>query len=144
MHPTPWEILMEFGHRVPLDCYPIDSIMEKALVEAHLEKDLSDRTAFLAKVEQRVKEYAPEGLVLACGPTPFLREVQRFALRYKAKTQLCLETRMACGVGACLGCVVKAAVDSGEGDPQALADAEKHNVQTCSCGPNFWAESVEF
>jgi dihydroorotate dehydrogenase electron transfer subunit len=130
---------MEFSHRVPLDCYPIDSIMEKALVESHLEKTLEDRTAFLTKVEQRVKEYAPKGLILACGPTPFLREVQRCALRHKAKAQLCLETRMACGVGACLGCVVKAAIADGKAPAGAL-----HNVQTCTCGPNFWAESVEF
>lgn len=142
-HPSPWEIHMEFGHRMPLDCYPIDSINEKAIVEASLEKNLEDRKQFLAKVEEKIGEYAEKGLVLACGPTPFLREVQRYALKHKARAQLSLETRMACGVGACLGCVVKAGRRglslNNEGD-----EASFGNIQTCTAGPNFWADRVLF
>ena len=137
-HPTPWDITMEFGHRLPLECYPVDSINERALVEAHLETSPDDRMAFLEKIDERIKSHAEKGLVLACGPTPFLREIQRISLKYKARTQMCLETRMACGVGACLGCVVKTA------DPSASGAAPSTMVQTCTCGPNFWADSISF
>ena len=41
----------------------------------------------------------------ACGPRPMLRAVQRIALAADIPGQLSLEARMACGVGACLGCV---------------------------------------
>ena len=46
-----------------------------------------------------------EGLALACGPMPFLRFIWRYALEIGLRTQLSLEQPMACGVGACLGCV---------------------------------------
>ena len=76
------------------------------------------------------------GLVVACGPLPFMKTVQSLAAKYKVKTQLCMENRMACGVGACLGCVVK--VPQSEGGPMGPAF-----VQVCSRGPNFWSEEVE-
>ncbi|MDL2267601.1 dihydroorotate dehydrogenase electron transfer subunit [Desulfovibrio sp. OttesenSCG-928-G15] len=149
-HPTPWDIHMEFGHRMPLECYPFDSINEKTIADANLEQCDADRDAFLQKVGKRIADTADaKGLVLACGPTPFLKVVQEYALRHKARAQLCLETRMACGVGACLGCVVKANISAGEGSgasDQPFASSvpadEARYVQTCSCGPNFWADNV--
>lgn len=149
-HPTPWDIHMEFGHRMPLECYPFDSINEKTIADAHQERDEADREEFLQKVGKRIADIAAvNGLVLACGPTPFLRVVQDCALQHKARTQLCLETRMACGVGACLGCVVKADISANNDEKGgirqmggALPEGEGHYVQTCSCGPNFWADSV--
>ena len=155
-HPTPWDVTMEFGHRMPLDCYPFDGINEKVMADAHHEKDDKDREAFLAVVERRIEQHAADGLVLACGPTPFLRTVQTLSLKYKARTQLCLETRMACGIGACLGCVVKATLppachEDADGNAvsvtqhtQACDCGEAKNVQTCTCGPNFWADTVTF
>lgn len=44
------------------------------------------------------------GYLAACGPRPMLRAVQRIALAAGLPGQLSLEARMACGVGACLGC----------------------------------------
>lgn len=152
-HPRPNALSMEFGHRMPVECYPFDGIAQKVDARSHQENGPEDRDAFLELVDKRIREHASGGLVLACGPTPFLRVVQTLALRYKARAQLCLETRMACGVGACLGCVVKAHLpaDGGpavrktvNGDGPALAEAEGKNVQTCTCGPNFWADSVSF
>jgi dihydroorotate dehydrogenase electron transfer subunit len=63
------------------------------------------------------------------GPTPFMRTVKRFAKAYGARAQLSLENRMACGVGACLGCVTK--------------DGAGRHVQVCTRGPVFWADKVE-
>jgi NAD(P)H-flavin reductase len=51
-----------------------------------------------------VTEVLPEGRdVLACGPEPMLEAVR--ALRPEA--QLAWEAPMACGYGACYGCVVE-------------------------------------
>jgi dihydroorotate dehydrogenase electron transfer subunit len=41
----------------------------------------------------------------ACGPRPMLRTVQEMMAGYGIPGELCLEEAMACGVGACLGCV---------------------------------------
>ena len=42
-----------------------------------------------------------------CGPVAMLRAVAKIARHYRIQTQASLEERMGCGVGACLGCVVK-------------------------------------
>ncbi|RJO65565.1 MAG: dihydroorotate dehydrogenase electron transfer subunit [Candidatus Omnitrophota bacterium] len=43
----------------------------------------------------------------ACGPRPMLAEVSRISRKHGIFTQVSLEEHMACGIGACLGCVVK-------------------------------------
>jgi len=45
--------------------------------------------------------------IFACGPFPMLRAVSLLAEKYNIPCQVSLEAYMACGVGACLGCVVK-------------------------------------
>lgn len=44
-------------------------------------------------------------MIFACGPTPMLRAVQAYADQKQIPCWLSLEERMACGIGACLGCV---------------------------------------
>jgi dihydroorotate dehydrogenase electron transfer subunit len=44
--------------------------------------------------------------VYACGPEPMLEAVRHICRRYGAPAQLALEAGMACGFGACFGCVV--------------------------------------
>ena len=43
----------------------------------------------------------------ACGPVPMLRAVAGYCLSKGIACQISLEERMACSVGACVGCVVK-------------------------------------
>lgn len=43
----------------------------------------------------------------ACGPKPMLKEVCRIAKAHNLQAQVSLEEHMGCGIGACLGCVVK-------------------------------------
>jgi dihydroorotate dehydrogenase electron transfer subunit len=45
--------------------------------------------------------------IYACGPEPRLKKVADFAADRKMPCWVSLEKRMACGVGACLGCVTK-------------------------------------
>ncbi|HTZ11679.1 MAG TPA: dihydroorotate dehydrogenase electron transfer subunit [Candidatus Margulisiibacteriota bacterium] len=42
----------------------------------------------------------------SCGPHPMLKEVAFIAKRHKIPAEVSLEEHMACGIGACLGCVV--------------------------------------
>ena len=133
IHPNPQNLSLEFGHRLPIGCYPFREILGAIDAASYIETCLEDREQFLSLVENRIKSVAADGLVIACGPLPFLRTVKNISEKYKARTQLSLETRMACGVGACLGCVVKR---------QRPEDQEPLNVQTCTCGPNFWADQI--
>lgn len=49
-------------------------------------------------------DFSRAGTYYACGPKPMLRAAARSADTAGAKLYVSLEKRMACGVGACLGC----------------------------------------
>ena len=56
----------------------------------------------------------PQTRVYSCGPMPMMSEVARVCReRGIGSCQLSLERAMACGVGVCMGCVVKACTDHG-------------------------------
>lgn len=74
-------------------------------------------------------------VVFACGPMPMLRAIKKYAAEKKIEAYISLEERMACGVGACLGCVVKT----------REVDHHSHvnNARICTDGPVYFAEDVE-
>lgn len=61
--------------------------------------------------------------IYACGPNPMLARIAQVAEQFDLPCQVSLESRMACGVGACLGCTVKfrEAVPPGE-DQEGLSN----------------------
>lgn len=72
-------------------------------------------------------------LIMACGPGPMLAAVRRIALELDIPCQLSLEERMGCGIGACLGCNVRA----------VRADGSWCYKRVCKDGPVFDAKEVE-
>lgn len=73
-------------------------------------------------------------VIMACGPMPMLRAIKAYAAEQKIEAYISLEERMACGVGACLGCVCKT----------TKVDAHSHvqNARICTEGPVFEAGEV--
>lgn len=65
-------------------------------------------TAPLEEVLSRDRPAGERVTVYACGPKPMLKAVQAMAARYLVPAYISVEERMACGVGACLGCPVVA------------------------------------
>ena len=51
-------------------------------------------------------DHGPPSTVLACGPPPMLEAVRALCATRGVDAQLALESGMACGYGACFGCVV--------------------------------------
>jgi dihydroorotate dehydrogenase electron transfer subunit len=49
----------------------------------------------------------PDYHIYACGPHPLLKALSQTAKEYRIRASVSLEEHMACGIGACLGCVVK-------------------------------------
>ena len=84
-----------------------------------------------ALVKERLEE-GPAHLICACGPGPMLRAVAALAKEYAVPCQVSLEERMACGVGACLGCAVQV----------ASADGSVVYKHVCKDGPVFPAGEV--
>ncbi len=74
-------------------------------------------------------------LIFACGPTPMLRAIKEYAKEKKIACYISLEERMACGIGACLGCVCR----TKERDQHTNV----HNTRICKDGPVFLATEVE-
>ena len=52
------------------------------------------------------EELTPGDVVYACGPPPMLEAVRALCAERGVPAQLALESGMACGYGACFGCVV--------------------------------------
>lgn len=73
--------------------------------------------------------------IFACGPMPMLRAIKRYAEEKNIKAYISLEEHMACGVGACLGCVVKT--------KEVDHHSHVHNARICTDGPVFDAEEVD-
>ena len=74
-------------------------------------------------------------VIFACGPMPMLRAIKKYAEENEIKAYISLEEHMACGVGACLGCVVKT--------KEVDHHSHVHNARICTDGPVFDAEEVE-
>lgn len=73
-------------------------------------------------------------IIYACGPLPMLRAIKEYAQKEGIEAYISLEERMACGVGACLGCVCKT----------THMDSHSHvdNARICTDGPVFEAKEV--
>lgn len=71
-------------------------------------------------------------VIYACGPMPMLKAVAALAKEKGVECQVSLEERMACGMGACLGCACALYDENGE----------QHYGHVCKDGPVFPAERV--
>lgn len=67
--------------------------------------------------------------VYACGPAPMLAYIQKICVEAGVQSWLSMENRMACGLGACLGCTIK----TSEG-----------NKRCCKDGPVFDGKILDF
>ena len=85
-------------------------------------------------VTQPLKEIAEQGgvdFVYACGPMPMLKNVAAICKEYGIGCEISLEERMACGIGACLGCACR-----------TQRNDEEYFAHVCKDGPVFKAEEV--
>ena len=83
-----------------------------------------------------VREHGLEAdIIFACGPTPMLRAIKQYAEEKGITCYISLEERMACGIGACLGCVCKT--------KEKDAHSNVNNKRICKDGPVFLSTEVE-
>jgi dihydroorotate dehydrogenase electron transfer subunit len=64
------------------------------------------RHALVTELLREALDADPRACVYACGPPPMLEAVRALCAEREAPAQLALESGMACGYGACFGCVV--------------------------------------
>lgn len=127
-HPQPERLRLILGHRLALARFPMPLLHPAVRLTTFHDQGPQDLARFVALLDQQMAALETGGMVLACGPSPFLATVQRLALAAGVEAHLSLESRMACGLGACLGCVTR--------------DPTGHHVQVCTHGPVFRADRV--
>ncbi|MBR1442481.1 MAG: dihydroorotate dehydrogenase electron transfer subunit [Firmicutes bacterium] len=71
-------------------------------------------------------------MIYACGPKIMLKFVSMYADEKNTECQVSMEERMACGIGACVGCVVKIKDSKGE----------ESYKKVCKDGPVFYSSEV--
>jgi dihydroorotate dehydrogenase electron transfer subunit len=70
-------------------------------------------------------------LIWACGPTPMLEALHYFGKENNIEVQVSMEEMMACGIGACMGCVIETT------DKRGMA-------RVCKDGPIFESGVVKW
>jgi dihydroorotate dehydrogenase electron transfer subunit len=86
------------------------------------------RAALVTELLAEELDRSPEAAVYACGPPPMLEAVRLLCSERGVTAQLALESGMACGFGACFGCVVP---------------TKDGYVRLCVEGPVLEADSLE-
>jgi dihydroorotate dehydrogenase electron transfer subunit len=82
-------------------------------------------------VEEALDKGSPD-VLYACGPHPMLVALAEIALARHVACQLSVETLMACGICACMGCAV---------EQSDTAETYKH---VCKNGPVFEAHELKW
>jgi dihydroorotate dehydrogenase electron transfer subunit len=133
------KIHLFYGARTAVELLPPDVFSDFG-ISVHWSTDdgsLGYRGYVPALLKETVEE---EGLrierLYGCGPLAMQYHVARWSETYGIPSQLSLESLMACGLGACLGCALPAL------DP--ANPAADHYVHVCKDGPIFPAGSIRW
>jgi dihydroorotate dehydrogenase electron transfer subunit len=89
------------------------------------------RKGFVTHALQAHLEREKADIIYACGPHPMLKGVIELADKYHIPCEVSLEERMACGVGACLGCACK-----------TVKNGKEYFAHVCKDGPVFDSKEV--
>lgn len=92
---------------------------------------VSGRVGYKGFIVDVLDEYLESNsidIIYTCGPKAMLKAVKEIATKRNIKCQVSLEERMACGIGACLGCSIE------------TTDGKMKKV--CHDGPVFWSDEV--
>jgi dihydroorotate dehydrogenase electron transfer subunit len=117
--------LVILGGRTKNDIVQTNKFAEYAEVKVTTEDGSLGAKGLVTAELQNVSAGTP---VYACGPEPMLKALHKLAAGKKFNLQLSLESIMACGVGACLGCVTQT--------------KEAGHICVCTEGPVFQAEDL--
>ncbi len=82
-------------------------------------------------LKDRLKSLQPD-IIYSCGPRQMLKSVSEIATKNDVRCQVSLEEYMACGLGACRGCVTKVYNSNNEVGYKSV----------CSDGPVFNAQQI--
>jgi dihydroorotate dehydrogenase electron transfer subunit len=87
---------------------------------------LGERGLVTQPLGQFLKLHSRRGIrIYSCGPWGMMKAVHKLSAQYNLPSEVSLEARMGCALGACLGCVVKC----------KDAEGEEQFIRVCQDGP---------
>jgi dihydroorotate dehydrogenase electron transfer subunit len=133
LNKTNRRLTLFIGARTGKELIGLKEFMEAGVrIQAATEDgSLGDKGLVTQVLFHKIKEPSSNLRVFACGPAPMLKVIQEWTLAKGISCQLSLEAHMACGLGACLGCVVARKEETGFS-----------YVNVCQEGPVFEAHEV--
>jgi len=128
----PPEVMALLGARTKAELLPLANDMETMGISVRCSTD-DGTMGHHGLVLDLVRELDPgeERNCFVCGPHPMMKAVSQFCLAMVWQCEVSLETMMACGLAACLGCAVPRADGNGY-------------VHACKEGPVFEASEVSW
>jgi dihydroorotate dehydrogenase electron transfer subunit len=103
-----WRCRLLFGARSSSDLIHRDWFEGQGVeVRVATEDGSEGRRGFVTPLLEEALASDPAAMIYACGPMAMLGAVAQVSARAGVPAQLSLESYMGCGIGACLGCVVK-------------------------------------
>jgi dihydroorotate dehydrogenase electron transfer subunit len=113
------------GGKTKTDISEVPAYEKLGIVEITTE-DGSEGTRGLVTEHRWLQEQeSAYQMVYACGPEPMMKAVNRWAQTKNTELEVSLENTMACGIGACLTCVV----DTTSGNKLACTDGPVFNTK---------------
>ena len=118
-------------HVIPMGEFGLDSM--KLIVTT--DDGTAGHHGLVSEILENHLAASPEGspAIFACGPLAMLKRVATLTIERNLPCQVSLEVTMACGVGACQGCAVRAS---------SQENRSYHNV--CKDGPVFGVQSLDW
>lgn len=123
-----WELVILMGARSKSGILRLDAFMEYGEVKIATEDGSCGVQGTILDLVARELESSSFAKLFACGPLSVLKGVQVMSREKGIAAELSLDERMACGVGACVGCVCQGHDGS--------------YLRVCKEGPVFSAEEV--
>ncbi|HEX3043801.1 MAG TPA: dihydroorotate dehydrogenase electron transfer subunit [Bacillota bacterium] len=100
------KIVLFYGGRTRRDLLELDTWTELgAQIYPATEDGSYGASGFITNVFTEAQTQVSFDYIIACGPSPMLQAVRKIAQTLQIPGQISMESYMACGVGACLGCV---------------------------------------
>jgi len=131
-------VRLYFGGRSEADLVELEHFRSRGVETVTATEDGSHgEPGFVTGPLARDLEKMPEGrtVIYACGPNPMMTAVVELCGGRDVPAEISLETRMACGLGVCLGCVVPLRTPTIQGTPDYR--------RVCQDGPVFNGEEVD-
>jgi len=129
------KIILAARNKAELSCFTPD--FETLGVTLHLATDDGSQGhhGLVTGLFPSVLDATVDWLVCTCGPHPMMRAVATICREHKWPCQVSLETMMACGISACLGCAVEASATDCKG---------RKYLHVCQDGPVFGGGDIKW